>query len=272
VDHLSSERDESARVYRDRFTVTDEEFAVAITNARSIRQALLSLGMKAKGGAYGVARNRIAKLGLDTTHLGGRNWSAGIKMGERYPIQTYLALDGLSIATSWLRQRLINEGLKEAKCEECDITEWRGQPAPLHLDHINGMRNDNRLENLCILCANCHSLTETYGKTKEYLEHGPKPKKIVVRKRRRGNGTKPTSEPKCRVRERVKSQCGCGNRKAYEAKTCRECYESTRRECKIDWPDTQELVVMLDASSYLEVGRRLGVSDNAIRKRLRARR
>jgi len=63
-----------------------------------------------------------------------------------------------------LKKRLINEGLKSKKCDSCGIAdEWNGHPLSLQLDHINGINNDNRLENLRILCPNCHSQSLTYG-------------------------------------------------------------------------------------------------------------
>ncbi len=61
-----------------------------------------------------------------------------------------------------LKKRLINEGLKENKCEKCGISEWNNKPITLELHHINGNRYDNRLENLQILCPNCHALTPNY--------------------------------------------------------------------------------------------------------------
>jgi 5-methylcytosine-specific restriction endonuclease McrA len=62
-----------------------------------------------------------------------------------------------------VKRRLLEAGLMENRCSACSITEWQGAPLMMHIDHINGIRNDHRLENLRMLCPNCHSQTETYG-------------------------------------------------------------------------------------------------------------
>ncbi len=62
-----------------------------------------------------------------------------------------------------VKRRLLEEGLLKNECEECGITNWRDRPLSIHLDHRNGIRNDHRLENLRMLCPNCHSQTPTFG-------------------------------------------------------------------------------------------------------------
>ena len=64
--------------------------------------------------------------------------------------------------TYMLKNRLLEAGIKQNKCESCELTEWRGAPIALELHHLNGRRKDHRLENLQMLCPNCHSQTPTF--------------------------------------------------------------------------------------------------------------
>jgi transposase-like protein len=78
------------------------------------------------------------------------------------PIEEYLVADRTHHRGN-LKRRLVREGLKQSKCEQCGISVWLGQPLSLALHHINDDGHDNRLENLQLLCPNCHSQTENFA-------------------------------------------------------------------------------------------------------------
>ena len=145
---------------------TDEDFIEAWTTSGSIRQVLNKLGLVEAGGNYTCAKKKAATLNLTKEHMYGQAWNKGKTHGPKRPLKEYFSNE-FGITSNSLRKRLIKEGYKEHKCECCGITEWNGQPAPIELDHINGNHHDNRLENLRILCPNCHAQTDTYrGKNK----------------------------------------------------------------------------------------------------------
>jgi hypothetical protein len=95
-------------------------------------------------------------------------WADAVKRGAIVPRPTAMPIEDLLVvgrrtSRAHLKLRLLKEGLKVNRCEECGIDEWRERPLSLHLHHKNGDGTDNRLENLALLCANCHSQTDTYG-------------------------------------------------------------------------------------------------------------
>jgi hypothetical protein len=142
---------------------TDEELTDAVAAATSLLGALRLLGLKPGGGQYVTVRRHIARLDLSTAHWLGRGWRRGATTPIRAakPLSEYLVL-GYHGNGPKLKRRLIREGVLDARCDACGITDWQGHPAPLQLDHRNGDRTDNRRENLRLLCPNCHALTPTY--------------------------------------------------------------------------------------------------------------
>ena len=150
-----------------RYSYSETELYEAVKSSTSIRQVLDKLNIVPAGGNYQTTNRRIQKLGIDTSHFTGQAWNKGKVIGPKRPIEEYLK-ENTIVQSFKLKSRLITEGLKQHKCECCGITEWNGQPAPIELDHINGNHHDNRLENLRILCPNCHAQTDTYrGKNKK---------------------------------------------------------------------------------------------------------
>jgi Zn finger protein HypA/HybF involved in hydrogenase expression len=93
-------------------------------------------------------------------------WDGAVRRGEINPRCRDRSLEKIlhSKASRWLKkQRLIEEGYLSNRCERCGIADWRGKRLAIHIDHINGKKDDWRLENLRMLCPNCHSQTPTFG-------------------------------------------------------------------------------------------------------------
>ena len=151
---------------------TLEELKEAVANSLSIAGVLKSLGLIVAGGNYKTIKEKITKHKLDTSHFTGMGWRKGKKIpGEKIPLSKIL-VNGSTYRTSLIRPRLIKEGYKEHKCEICGNTTWQGKEIPLELHHINGINTDNRIENLQLLCPNCHALTDTF-RGKNIKKSGP---------------------------------------------------------------------------------------------------
>jgi hypothetical protein len=143
---------------------TVDQLTSAIKQSRSFRQVLLLLDLKPAGGNYDQIRKYTKEYAIDTTHFVGKLWNKGLKAVGKPRIELN---DILKIGSTYqsfkLKQRLFTSGLKPMYCEECT---WAQRTEdgylPLELDHINGDRHDNRLENLRVLCPNCHSLKPTH--------------------------------------------------------------------------------------------------------------
>lgn len=146
----------------------------------NINQILHILGKKSTNEYYKQIRKILEENEVDTTHFDGVYKPSGIR--DKIPVEKYL-VKGSTISISKLREKLLKEGFKEHKCEnpECGLSEWHGKPIPLQLHHINGDRTDNRLENLQLLCPNCHAMTDNYcgRKLKKIKEPKPRISKII---------------------------------------------------------------------------------------------
>lgn len=170
-------------------------------------------------------------------------WQKAVRRGSIKPrhektlIEDYLVLDS-SISSSRLKKRIFEENLLENKCNECgQLPIWNNKPLVLQLDHVNGNPEDNRIENLRILCGHCHSQTDTFCK-------GHKDRRIK------------------------ETFCGCGKKIGHKSLNCRKCsLKIVRTETrKVDRPSKEELEKLIWEIPTLQLAKRFGVSDKAVEK------
>ena len=144
--------------------ITDLEFIKIVEESLSIAEVIKKCDLIPAGGNYQSIKNRIEKLNLSTKHFTGRGWNVGNRYRPIKPAQslTEILVENSNYQSFKLAKRLLKEGYKERKCEMCGNTHWCSYLIPLELHHINGIKTDNRLENLQMLCPNCHALTDNY--------------------------------------------------------------------------------------------------------------
>lgn len=215
---------------------SDEDLIRAVAEGNSVVDCVRALGLAERSaGNWKRVNEAIRRLELPTDHWVSRQPA---RVSEAVPLAEVM-VENSTYKTSNLRRRLLREGVKAHCCERCRRTEWEGEPIPLELEHINGVANDHRLENLLLLCPNCHALTPTW-----------------------------------RGRKNLRNRCAdCGTRVASKSQRCNPCAQeysrTAERPTKIEWPASTEVALMVAKHGWSATGRLLGVSDNAVRKRLR---
>lgn len=128
-----------------------------------------SLGASLTSGALRTYLiGRIKYYGIDTSHFLGQAWNYGKNhVGgsvKKTPEQILIIqVNGIRSRGKLLKRALLEMG-REYNCSQCELSAWKNMPIRLEVEHINGNPMDNRPENLCFLCPNCHSQTENYCK------------------------------------------------------------------------------------------------------------
>lgn len=152
------------------YKLSDEQFVELLKKSSTISEVLFKLGYTVKGNSWGYSqvKRRMDDLNLDYSIFKGK--SAVIKTAKLNNVKKEDILkENCKHQRTVLRRYVIKNNLIPYKCAICGCTEWQGKTLSLELDHINGINNDNRLENLRFLCPNCHSQTSTYGSRNQQL-------------------------------------------------------------------------------------------------------
>lgn len=224
-----------------------EEFQDIVNKSNSITECLSYFNLSNKGSNSETLKERIKHDNIDATSLYKKIKLNHVKRirkvisNNKKPISYYLLEDSNCNRTN-LKRRLTEEGLLEHKCYICNVKEWNNKPLSLQLDHINGISNDNRLENLRLLCPNCHSQTDNFA--------GKNLKKI-----------KATYSKDCK-------NCNKHFISNRESKVCcsSKCaWKLSKPKCDVK-PSKEELEVLVKQKPISKIGEQFGVDGNSVRK------
>lgn len=161
-----------------------ENLENVVKESKSKAEVLRKLGLTAKGGNYAVLTKHLQEHQINCDHFTGKSWIKGKQLtneASRIKLEDILK-ENVNYRSDALKKRLWKEGLKEQKCEICGISQWNKDSIILELHHINGDHYDNRLENLQILCPNCHSQTQGHRNRNKKHNCGEKLDKKVKEK------------------------------------------------------------------------------------------
>jgi len=208
-----------------------EKIKKIVPNCINLTEVLNELKIPRQGNNSKTLRNLLDNNKINYSHFTGRSRKYNIK---KININEYLS-NFKFIRSSSLKLKLYKEGLKNNKCESCGISTWLNKNIVCQLHHIDGNPNNNNINNLQILCPNCHSLTDNYcgsaNKKFEKLNH-------------------------CLI-------CNISIKKT--SIHCSKC--SHERNRKINRPSKEELLLKWkELKSMTSVGKFYGVSDNAVKK------
>lgn len=214
----------------------------AVRKSRNVTEVIERIGLRTAGGNYGTVSKYIEQYDIDISHFVDVNIETLKKNARdrRIPLKELL-VSGSNYKSTRLKKRLIDAGLLRDECYICGIKhEWMNKPITLQLDHINGIHTDCRLDNLRILCPNCHSQTENFaGKSSKRKKNSEKNK--------------------------FKKCPACKDKLIYNgSKLCISCNNMLKR--KVTRPTMTELVELLNSHTWVSIGKKFGVSDNAVRK------
>lgn len=214
--------------------ISDSEFTKIVENSINYADVLRKCNVSTNANNYIPLKKRIIEMSLSVSHF--------IKGYSKERISMSLddiLVENSSYNRSHLKRRLINENILDNRCSVCGLDgNWNGKPITMILDHINGINNDNRINNLRLVCPNCNSQLPTHA----------------------GRNVKHKLS--------VTTCIDCGINISRRCKRCKSCDSKYRvgLNRKVIRPSKTELFSLLKKETYTSVAKKFGVSDNTIRK------
>lgn len=252
---------------------------LVVKDSFSKAEVLRKLNRRPVGGNYKILDFALKDYNIDISHFTGAGW----RKGSQIPVIKLTNLQDILRENSRyssfkLKKRLIKEGYKQHRCENCLQEKWLGNPIPVELDHINGINTDNRLDNLRLLCPNCHALTPNYRGKNKNKSALTEMREVECRKFRetpaetRGN-PEPSSDKNFlkgaetrHDKPKVELHCKTCNKILFKKQIycCLECYNEDKSS---KLPKVPEIIeAFKQYKSFLQVGKHFNVSDNSVRK------
>ena len=225
---------------------TDEEITKAVAENGTYVAINQDLGKSKNGGWYRWIKSHIKRLNLSTDHF--LNNSQRTKLGwkntkyvakKKVSDEEIFSINSTFVSGSTLKKRFIAKTNCEVKCANCNIEKWDNKPLVFELDHINGDSLDNRIENLRLLCPNCHSQTETYC----------------------GRNLKN------RIEKKVYACEDCDKIVLKGSKRCAACASKERsNRPNSKYPNINTLIIECETLGWTAVGKKYGLTGNAVKR------
>ena len=209
-----------------------ESLEKIVYESTSRKDVLIKMGIRNAGSNFKTLKKYLELYSISTSHfIKNYDKMINLRMLSKTPMSEIL-VENSTYSRHSLKNRLYKEGYMNRECCLCGQNEnWNEMKISLILDHMNGVHNDNRIENLRIVCPNCNAGLDTFA--------GKNVKNAVMK-------------------------CKCGCKISKKSTKCMKCEGESRR--KYERPPMDILVKEVDQIGYSATGRKYGVSDNTIRK------